>query len=226
VFLYKRLCLHKVLRYNAIAAPPFKQVKSINFAHIKRDNMAFRVYTKTGDKGSTGLIGGTRVPKHHIRIDAYGTVDELNSYLGVLTDELADPEVNTWILEIQDRLFTVGSSLATDPEKSPRMKLPDLHDEDVTWLEQKIDEMDDVLPEMKSFILPGGHLAASHAHVARCVCRRAERICVSMQEDNEFVAEVVLRYLNRLSDFLFVLARYIVHRKGATEIPWRPRVSG
>lgn len=186
--------------------------------------MAIRVYTKTGDKGSTGLIGGTRVPKDHIRIEAYGTVDELNSYLGVVTDQLGDPEVNEWILEIQDRLFTVGSSLATDPEKAPKMKLPDLRDSDIEWLEQRIDEMDDVLPAMKSFILPGGHIAASNAHVARCVCRRAERLCVHMRNNEEFVAEEVLKYLNRLSDFLFVLARFIVFKNGGTEIPWRPRV--
>lgn len=186
--------------------------------------MAFRVYTKTGDKGSTGLIGGTRVPKDHIRIEAYGTVDELNSFLGLVTDTLGDAEVNEWILEIQDRLFTVGSSLATDPAKDAKMKLPDLHETDITWLEQRIDQMDDSLPPMKSFILPGGHVAASHAHVARCVCRRAERLCVHMQHQEEFVAEVVLKYLNRLSDFLFVLARYIVHKNGGKEIPWRARL--
>jgi len=186
--------------------------------------MSFKVYTKTGDKGSTGLIGGTRVPKDHIRIDAYGTVDELNSLLGVVTDQLGDVAINDWILEIQDRLFTVGSSLATDPGKDTKMKLPDLHESDVTWLEQQIDEMDKVLPPMKSFILPGGHIAASHAHVARCVCRRAERVCVHMQNNDEFVAEVVLKYLNRLSDFLFVLARYIVFQHNGKEIPWRPRM--
>ncbi len=186
--------------------------------------MAFRVYTKTGDKGSTGLIGGTRVPKDHIRIEAYGTVDELNSVLGVVTDQLGDKAINEWILEIQDRLFTVGSSLATDPEKAPKMKLPDLHESDINWLEQRIDEMDDQLPQMKSFILPGGHVAASHAHVARCVCRRAERLCVHMQSNGEFVADEVLKYLNRLSDFLFVLARFIVHQNGGVEIPWRPRI--
>ncbi len=186
--------------------------------------MAFRVYTKTGDKGSTGLIGGTRVPKDHIRIEAYGTVDELNSVLGVVTDQLGDKAINEWLLEIQDRLFTVGSSLATDPEKAPKMKLPDLHESDINWLEQRIDEMDDQLPQMKSFILPGGHVAASHAHVARCVCRRAERLCVHMQSNGEFVADEVLKYLNRLSDFLFVLARFIVHQNGGVEIPWRPRI--
>lgn len=186
--------------------------------------MSFKVYTKTGDKGSTGLIGGTRVPKDHIRIDAYGTVDELNSVLGVVTDSLGAPAINAWILEIQDRLFTVGSTLATDPHKDTKMKLPDLHESDITWLEQRIDEMDEVLPPMKSFILPGGHVAASHAHVARCVCRRAERICVHMQNNEEFVPEVVLKYLNRLSDFLFVLSRYIVFQNKGEEIPWRPRM--
>lgn len=186
--------------------------------------MAFRVYTKTGDKGSTALIGGNRVSKDHIRIEAYGTVDELNSFLGVVTDQLGDPGINSWILEIQDRLFTIGSSLATDPGKTPKMKLPDLHESDIEWLEKRIDEMDDVLPPMKSFILPGGHIAASHAHVARCVCRRAERLCVHMQNNEEFVAEDVLKYLNRLSDFLFVLARFIVFKNGGTEIPWRARI--
>jgi cob(I)alamin adenosyltransferase len=186
--------------------------------------MSFKVYTKTGDKGSTGLIGGTRVPKDHIRIDAYGTVDELNSVLGVVTDSLGSVAINAWILEIQDRLFTVGSTLATDPHKDTKMKLPDLHESDIAWLEQRIDEMDEVLPPMKSFILPGGHIAASHAHVARCVCRRAERICVHMQNNEEFVPEVVLKYLNRLSDFLFVLSRYIVFQNKGQEIPWRARI--
>ena len=186
--------------------------------------MAFRVYTKTGDKGTTGLIGGTRVAKDSLRIEAYGTVDELNSFLGLGTDQLGDPAINEWILEIQDRLFTLGASLATDPEKAPKQKLPDLHPEDIEWLEQRIDEMDDKLPVMKSFILPGGSVAASTFHVARCVCRRAERLCVHLVNQEEFVAEVVLKYLNRLSDFLFVLARYIVQLQGAKEIPWRPRI--
>lgn len=187
--------------------------------------MAFRVYTRTGDKGTTALIGGTRVPKDSLRIEAYGTVDELNSFLGLGSDQLTGSEqVKEWILEIQDRLFTLGASLATDPHKAPKQKLPDLHDEDISWLESRIDEMDDQLPQMKSFILPGGHVAASTFHVARCVCRRAERLCVQLTNQDEFVAEVVLRYLNRLSDFLFVLARYIVHQHGGKEIPWRPRV--
>lgn len=186
--------------------------------------MSFRVYTKTGDKGTTGLIGGTRVAKDHIRIDAYGTVDELNSFLGLVTDQLGDKKINEWILEIQDRLFTIGSTLATDPDKAPKMKLPDLHEHDISWLEQQIDFMEETLPPMKSFILPGGHIASSTAHIARCVCRRAERICVHMKNNKEPVGETVLKYLNRLSDFLFVLSRYIIHQKGGKEIPWRARI--
>lgn len=186
--------------------------------------MGFKIYTKTGDKGATSLIGGVRVPKSHIRIEAYGTVDELNSQLGLTADLAGDAALGAWIREVQDRLFTIGSVLATTPDKEVKMKLPDLHDEDVSWLEQKIDEMNEALPEMRSFILPGGNVAGSSAHVARCVCRRAERICVAMQQEGEEVADLVVRYLNRLSDFLFVLARYIGYKNGAEEVPWRARV--
>lgn len=186
--------------------------------------MAFKIYTKTGDKGSTSLIGGVRVSKSHIRIESYGTVDELNSFLGMVNDMAGSEKINDWLREIQDRLFTVGSMLATNPDKEVKMKLPDVHDEDVTWLEQRIDEMNEVLPEQRSFILPGGQLAASTCHVARCVCRRAERLCVSMVEQQEFVPDLIIRYLNRLSDFLFVLARYISHINGKEDVPWRARV--
>lgn len=185
----------------------------------------FKIYTKTGDKGSTSLIGGVRVPKNHIRIESYGTVDELNSYLGMVSDMNNNENINEQLREIQDRLFTIGSALATDSGKEIKMKLPDLHDADVTWLEAQIDKMNEVLPEMRHFILPGGCLAASTCHVARCVCRRAERICVGMQLDNEFVPPLVIQYLNRLSDYLFVLARYLGHINNAQEIPWRPRVN-
>lgn len=184
----------------------------------------FKIYTKTGDKGGTSLIGGVRVPKSHIRIESYGTVDELNSFIGMVNDMSANAEITEWLREIQDRLFTVGSVLATDPGKDVKMKLPDLHEADVTWLEDRIDAMNEVLPEMRSFILPGGNLASSTCHVARCVCRRAERICVAMQEQQEEVPPIVIRYLNRLSDFLFVLARYIGYKNNAPEIPWRARV--
>ena len=186
--------------------------------------MAFKIYTKTGDKGSTSLIGGVRVPKSHIRIECYGTVDELNSYIGMVNDLCNNEQISGWLREIQDRLFTLGSELATTPDKEIKMKLPDLHEDDVQWLEQRIDEMNEVLPEMRFFILPGGNLASSTCHVARCVCRRAERLCVGMQEHEEHVPELIVKYLNRLSDFLFVLCRYISHINGAEEIAWRARV--
>lgn len=186
--------------------------------------MAFRIYTRTGDKGSTSLIGGVRVLKSHIRIESYGTVDELNSQLGLVNDLSADAEVTEWLREVQDRLFTLGAELATAPDKDVKMKLPDLHEADITWLEGRIDLMNESLPEMRSFILPGGNAGASACHVARCICRRAERICVGMQEDGETIPELAVGYLNRLSDFLFVLARYIGHKAGAAELPWRARV--
>jgi cob(I)alamin adenosyltransferase len=186
--------------------------------------MSFKIYTKTGDKGATSLIGGTRVPKSHIRIESYGTVDELNSYLGMVNDGCGNPEISLWLREVQDRLFTLGAELATTPDKEVKMKLPDLHDKDVTWLEGLIDQMNEVLPEMRSFIIPGGNMAASMCHVARCICRRAERLCVGMNEAGEPVPDLIIRYLNRLSDFLFTLARYIGHLAGAEELPWRARM--
>ena len=181
-----------------------------------------KIYTKTGDKGQTSLIGGTRVPKHHVRIEAYGTVDELNSYIGLIRDQQIEEHSKNILVEIQDRLFTIGSSLASDPEKS-RMKIPDLKEEDVTLLEKEMDAMNEVLPEMRSFVLPGGHTTVSFCHIARCVCRRAERITIHLSE-NSFVDELVIKYLNRLSDYLFVLARKISHDLKATEIPWKARM--
>jgi cob(I)alamin adenosyltransferase len=185
--------------------------------------MAFKIYTKTGDLGKTSLIGGTKVPKSHIRIDSYGTVDELNSYIGLISDYLTDDATRKMLKEIQDRLFTVGASLACDPEKEPRMRMPDLKESDVELLEQHIDAMNEVLPAMKHFILPGGDVAVSTAHIARCVCRRAERICVEMQEQEQYIEPLVIKYLNRLSDYLFVLARYMGHLLQVPEIPWVPR---
>ncbi len=184
--------------------------------------MAFRIYTKTGDHGTTGLIGGTRVPKNHLRIESYGTVDELNSFIGMLADRLEDTHSINTLREIQDRLFTIGSSLASDPNKNLKMKIPALHEQDIVLLENEIDSMESKLEPMKSFILPGGHITVSSAHIARCVCRRAERCCVALQE-NEPIEPLVLKYLNRLSDYLFVLARYASHLLGAKEIPWHPR---
>lgn len=187
--------------------------------------MALKIYTKTGDGGKTSLIGGTKVPKSHIRIESYGTVDELNSYIGLCSDHLTDESSRIMLKEIQDRLFTIGSSLACDPDKEPLMKIPDLKQEDIRLLEESIDTMNETLPVMKSFILPGGHVAVSNLHIARCVCRRAERICVHMQEEQLFIDPLVIQYLNRLSDYLFVLARYTGHLAGAPEIAWKPRVS-
>ena len=187
--------------------------------------MAIKIYTKTGDGGKTALIGGTKVPKSHLRIESYGTIDELNSFIGLLSDHITQDEHSKIILkEIQDRLFTIGSSLATDPDKDAIMKLPDLKEEDITLLENEIDNMNDVLPKMKNFILPGGHVAVSTAHVARCVCRRAERICVAMQQEEMFISPLVIKYINRLSDYLFVLARFIGHTLQVDEIAWKARI--
>ena len=187
--------------------------------------MAFKIYTKTGDKGSTSLIGGTKVPKNDIRIETYGTVDELNSWIGLINDQLGNEEFKSELKEIQDRLFTIGSSLATDAEKESKMKLPDLQQSDIGFLEKKIDDMTAVLPAMKSFILPGGHTTVSSIHITRCVCRRAERLCVNMQQHELFIDEQIIQYLNRLSDYLFTLARYAAHKLGAEEVPWKPRLN-
>jgi len=187
--------------------------------------MAIRIYTKTGDAGKTSLIGGTRVAKSDTRIDAYGTIDELNSFIGLASDHLTDAHSGEVLKEIQDRLFTIGSSLACDPVKEPSMKIPDLKETDILYLEKEIDTMQAALPLMKSFILPGGHVAVSQIHVCRCVCRRAERICVAMQENESFVEPLVIKYLNRLSDYLFVLARYAGFLLKVPEVTWKPRIS-
>jgi cob(I)alamin adenosyltransferase len=186
--------------------------------------MSLKIYTKTGDLGKTSLIGGTKVPKSHIRIDTYGTVDELNSWIGVIGDYATEAHSKSMLKEIQDRLFTVGSSLACDPDKEPLMKIPDLKESDISLLENEIDLMNEVLAPMKFFVLPGGHLAVSQTHIARCVCRRAERCCVNMQEQAIFVDPLVIKYLNRLSDYLFVLSRYFSYQLEVPEIPWKPRV--
>jgi len=181
-----------------------------------------KIYTKTGDQGKTGLIGGTRVLKSSMRIEAYGTVDEINSYIGMIRDQEIDQKFKDQLIEIQDRLFTIGSSLAADPDKS-KMKLPDLLKADSELLEKWMDEMDETLEPMKFFILPGGHTTVSFCHMARCVCRRAERITVDLSQ-TEFVAPEVLIYLNRLSDYLFVLGRKLGANLGIVEQPWKARV--
>ena len=184
--------------------------------------MAFKIYTKTGDKGLTGLIGGTRIPKFDIRIEAYGTVDELNSYIGLVRDQAIDENSRTILIEIQDRLFTIGSLLAADPKKN-KMLLPQISESDIELLEKQIDAMNEHLPEMKSFVLPGGHTTVSFCHIARCVCRRAER-CVLRLNEEQPINELIYKYLNRLSDFLFVLSRKLVLDNNAEETPWKPRV--
>jgi cob(I)alamin adenosyltransferase len=183
----------------------------------------FKIYTRTGDKGQTSLIGGTRVPKFHPRIEAYGTIDELNSYIGLIRDQDIDQHFRDVLLEIQDRLFTAESIIALDPQASVTIKLPALEESDITFLEHEIDYMNEVLPELKSFILPGGHPIVSYCHIARCICRRAERHTIRLSQSQP-VEEKVIQYLNRLSDFLFVLARRLGKDLGANEIHWKARV--
>jgi len=182
--------------------------------------MAFKIYTKTGDKGDTSLFGGKRLPKSHIRIEAYGTVDELNSYVGLVRDVVGSEEIRLVLKEIQDRLFTIGANLATDPDK--KMPIPDVLETDVELLEKEIDRMNENLPPLKNFILPGGHQHVSFCHLARCVCRRAERLVVALNMEDK-VEPILIHYLNRLSDYLFVLCRQIAHDLGVEEIPWNPR---
>lgn len=180
-----------------------------------------KIYTKTGDKGSTSLLGGTRVSKNHERINAYGTIDELNSFLGMVCDLEHDEKRALFLRNIQSRLFTVGSSLAAETERAKDFK-PDLEEEDINALENAIDKMNESLPSMTNFILPGGHQLVSATHIARTVCRRAERLIITLSGHEE-VEEIIVRYLNRLSDYLFVLARMQGHELKIEEIPWRPR---
>lgn len=181
-----------------------------------------KIYTRTGDKGQTSLLGGTRVPKNHARIEAYGTIDELNSHLGMLRD-LLDGKQQDLIIRIQQKLFSIGSRLASASEQeADKFKVPHVEETDITALEHAMDSMDSELPEMRNFILPGGHVAVSQAHICRTVCRRAERLVVNIAAQEQ-LPEVIVRYLNRLSDLLFVLARWSGHTLHATEIPWKPR---
>lgn len=181
-----------------------------------------KVYTKTGDAGQTSLFGGKRVSKSHIRIDAYGTVDELNSWIGLLRDQAVNQQRAGLFNEIQDRLFTVGAALAADPDK-PKLKKPDLLESDIDLLEKEMDAMDGELPEMRFFVLPGGNQSVSFCHITRTVCRRAERLAIAMRESGEFVPDLAVKYLNRLSDYLFVLSRKMTQELNAEEIPWHPR---
>lgn len=186
-----------------------------------------KIYTKTGDKGTTSLFGGTRVPKHHIRIESYGTVDELNAHIGLVKDQDVDNHTREVLNRLQDRLFTLGAILATDPEKAilksgkERLNIPKITEKDIELLEKEMDSMNEELPEMTHFVLPGGHPSVSVCHIARCVCRRAERLATALYELSPF-DELVLQYLNRLSDYLFVLARKLSKDLHANEVKWIP----
>jgi cob(I)alamin adenosyltransferase len=182
-----------------------------------------KIYTKTGDKGTTSLIGGTRLSKAHVRIDAYGTVDELNSYIGMLRDQPVNEKRKDLLKEIQDRLFTMGSHLASESDQKKKI-LPDLTEEDIVLLESEMDQIDSQIPPLRSFVLPGGHQSVSFGHIARTVCRRAERAVIHLQQGEE-VESIVIRYLNRLSDYLFMLCRIMTYELEIEEVTWQPRLS-
>lgn len=181
-----------------------------------------KIYTKTGDTGTTSLFGGKRVSKADLRIDTYGTVDELNSYIGLVRDQEVNAKRKNILVEIQDRLFTIGSILATEPGNT-KVKIPSLLEDDILLLEKEMDLMEADLPPMKFFVLPGGHQSISFCHVARTVCRRAERLAISLNS-HEAIDPLVIKYLNRLSDYLFMLSRKMTHELGAEETPWKPRM--
>lgn len=178
-----------------------------------------KIYTKKGDEGQTSILGGIKLPKHHIRIEAYGTVDELNANVGLLRDQDISDSTKNDLISIQEILFTIGSHLATDKAKTS-FSLPSIEEKHIEFLEKKIDEMEEGLPAMTNFLLPGGHSAVSQCHVTRCVCRRAER-WISAFNENTAVDAVILKYMNRLSDYFFVLSRQIAQNHKVTEVPWK-----
>lgn len=186
-----------------------------------------KIYTKTGDAGTTALYGGTRVPKHHLRIEAYGTIDELNSHIGLIRDQDIDKQSIQTLVKIQNELFTLGAMLATPPEKEvlksgkERLNIPKINTDSVLFLENQIDALNLELPEMTHFVLPGGHQTVSFCHIARCVCRRSERLATALN-DTETIHPDILIYLNRLSDYLFVLARKLTKDLAVEETQWVP----
>ena len=187
-----------------------------------------KIYTKTGDEGTTSLFGGTRVKKYNLRIDSYGTVDELNSYIGLIKDQEIASYIKTSLLKVQNELFTLGAMLATPPEKETlksgkeRLNIPKIDENSILFLENEIDKMEEELPQMTHFILPGGHQSVSFCHIARCVCRRAERLSVELNDEEKIQNDIII-YLNRLSDFLFVLARMLSKDLLVEEIKWIPK---
>jgi len=180
-----------------------------------------KIYTKTGDIGETSLLGGKRVSKSALRIDVYGTIDEVNSYIGLVRDVQTDERQKEVLKEVQDRLFTIGATLASDPESDSK-KVPDLHEVDIELLEKAIDVMETELPPLTHFVLPGGHVHVSYCHLARTICRKAERLAVSLGHQTE-ISPLIIKYLNRLSDYLFVLGRKTAKDLGAEEVKWLPR---
>ncbi|AFK02471.1 ATP/cobalamin adenosyltransferase [Emticicia oligotrophica DSM 17448] len=182
-----------------------------------------KIYTKTGDEGTTSLVGGTRISKADLKIEAYGTVDELNSWIGLVRDQPINDARKAILKEIQDRLFTIGSDLASEPEQVRRKKIPDLFETDIALLEQEMDKMDTELPALRAFILPGGNQSVSYTHIARTVCRRAERLSIRLSKEEE-VNPLIIKYLNRLSDYLFVLSRKMTQELGSEEVNWKPRI--
>lgn len=182
-----------------------------------------KIYTKTGDKGTTALVGGRRISKGALKIESYGTVDELNSWIGLIRDQPVNEARRNLLKEIQDRLFTIGADLASEPEEIRKKPVPGIFEEDITLLEKEMDNMDAQLPPLRSFVLPGGHQSVSYAHLGRTVCRRAERLVIRLSEEEE-VNPLIVKYLNRLSDYLFVLSRKITQELGSEEVTWKPRM--
>jgi cob(I)alamin adenosyltransferase len=203
----------------------FLGFKLCNFETTKLTLM--KIYTKTGDTGTTALFGGTRVKKYNLRIESYGTVDELNAYIGLIKDQEISNSIKESLLKIQNELFTLGAMLATPPEKETlksgkeRLNIPKINEDSIQFLEKEIDKMDTELPQMTHFILPGGHQTVSFCHLARCVCRRSERLSVELN-DQENINNDILKYLNRLSDYLFVLARKLSKDLLVEETKWIP----
>ena len=197
--------------YSALSARDFFS----NFTIMK-------IYTKTGDKGTTSLFGGTRVPKHHLKVETYGTVDELNAQLGLLKDVIENEKHQSFLLDIQHQLFVIGSLLATESDKKDKLKIQSIQIQDIERIEKEIDELNESLPVMTHFILPGGHPTVSYCHISRCVCRRAERMVTHLNEE-ETVDELIIQFLNRLSDYLFVLSRKLAQELKVEEIKWMPK---
>lgn len=183
-------------------------------------NSEWKIYTRAGDKGETSLIGGKRVPKFHDRIEAYGTLDELNSFIGLIRDQDIDRHIKEILIKIQDRVFTAESLLALDADHKPLKKLPEIKEEDILFLENEIDKMNELLPPLTNFVLPGGHSTVSYCHIARTVCRRAERMTIKLAQNHE-VSHLIIKYLNRLSDFLFVLSRKLAKDLNVVETTWK-----